>query len=197
MIQCTGQFRFHLIQARLRKSVRLLCVEAPIFIREGACLASDFFNGTKRNCAFSAKSICIRYTGVLYFNSHVQLNCLARGGSFYTSENDYKFWGVHLHMWQHLGMFLISKWVLSSGIPSQTSIKASVSSRTICDGTWLCWLHQFIRSYRRSFGFRSGEREGQSMASMPLSSRNCLHTLATWGQALSCTRRNPEPTTAA
>ena len=34
----------------------------------------------------------------------------------------------------------------------------------------------------------------QSMASMPLSSRNCLHTLATWGWALSCTRRNPGPT---
>lgn len=27
---------------------------------------------------------------------------------------------------------------------------------------------------------------------VPSSARNCLHTLATWGRALSCTRRNPE-----
>lgn len=32
------------------------------------------------------------------------------------------------------------------------------------------------------------------MASMSLLSRDCLHTLATWGQALSCTRRNLVPT---
>ena len=39
----------------------------------------------------------------------------------------------------------------------------------------------------------SGERESQSMASMPSSSRNRPHTLATWGRALCCTRRNPGP----
>ena len=37
-------------------------------------------------------------------------------------------------------------------------------------------------------------REGQSMASMPSSSRNCIHTLASWDQALSCTRMNPGST---
>lgn len=41
-----------------------------------------------------------------------------------------------------------------------------------------------------SMGFMSGECGGQSMVSIPLSSGNCLHTLSTQGQALSCTRSN-------
>ena len=53
---------------------------------------------------------------------------------------------------------------------------------------------RYITSHRCSIGSRSGEHEGRSMASMPSSSRNCLHTLATWGRALCCTRRNPGPT---
>ena len=40
--------------------------------------------------------------------------------------------------------------------------------------------------HRYSIGFRSGEQIGQSLASVPSSSRNCLHTLSTWGWALSC-----------
>ncbi|TWW62758.1 hypothetical protein D4764_04G0014050 [Takifugu flavidus] len=36
-----------------------------------------------------------------------------------------------------------------------------------------------IMSQRCSTGFRSGEHGGQSMVSIPSSSRNCLHTLAT------------------
>lgn len=51
-------------------------------------------------------------------------------------------------------------------------------SRTVCGGTWQHWLHQYTMSHKCSIGFRSGEREGQSMPSMPSSSRNCLHTLA-------------------
>ena len=60
---------------------------------------------------------------------------------------------------------------------------------------WACswwvgrWMHRDVKSHRCSIGFRSGEREGQSMASMSSSSRNCLHTLGAWGRALSCTRR--------
>ena len=42
-------------------------------------------------------------------------------------------------------------------------------------------MHQYITSHRCSIGFRSREHEGQSMASMPPSSRDCLHTLATGG----------------
>lgn len=41
------------------------------------------------------------------------------------------------------------------------------------------WLTDNITSHRCSIGFRSGDWESQSMASMPSSSRNCLHTLAT------------------
>lgn len=37
-------------------------------------------------------------------------------------------------------------------------------------------------SQRCSFGFRSGEYLGQSMVTIPSSSRNCLHTVATRGQ---------------
>lgn len=47
---------------------------------------------------------------------------------------------------------------------------------------------QNIMSQRCSIGFRSSGNEGQSMVSIPSSSRHCLHTLATWGQASSCTR---------
>lgn len=44
-----------------------------------------------------------------------------------------------------------------------------------------------MKSQRFSTGLRSGWREGQSMASS--SSRNCLQTFVTWGQAWSCTRK--------
>ena len=61
------------------------------------------------------------------------------------------------------------------------------------------WLYlavvdaQYITYLRCSIGFRSVECEAQSMALILLSSRNCLHTLATWGWTLSYTRRNPGP----
>ena len=48
----------------------------------------------------------------------------------------------------------------------------------------------YITYHRCLVGFRSGECEGQSMASMPWSSRIRLHPLGTWGHALSCIRRN-------
>lgn len=51
-------------------------------------------------------------------------------------------------------------------------------------------MHRYITSHWCSDGFR-GEWEGQSVTSVPLWGRNCLHTLATWSRALSCSRRNP------
>lgn len=45
-------------------------------------------------------------------------------------------------------------------------------------------------SQRISIGFRSGECEGQSVVSVPSSSRNCPHTRAPSGRVLLC---NPEP----
>ena len=64
------------------------------------------------------------------------------------------------------------------GISSQTWIRASVSSCTVCGGTWRRPMHRYIMSHRFSIGFGSVEWEGQSMASMPSSSRNCRNTLA-------------------
>ena len=73
----------------------------------------------------------------------------------------------------------------------QTWIRTSASSWTVCGGAWWHRTHWYIVSNRCSAGFRSGEQGGQSMASIPSSFRNGLHTPATWGRALSCTRRNP------
>ena len=84
----------------------------------------------------------------------------------------------------HLGMLPMSRPMVSWGSsPRPGSGHQWAPGHS--GGTWRC---------RCSIGFRSGERQSQSIASMPLSSRNCLHTLATWGRALSCTRRNPGPT---
>ena len=79
---------------------------------------------------------------------------------------------------------------------SQTWVRASVSSWTNCGCTWWQLDALYITSHRCSNVFRSKEWESQSMSPMPSSSRNCRHTLATWGQALSCTRRKPGPTPA-
>lgn len=51
----------------------------------------------------------------------------------------------------------------------QSWIRATVSSWTLWGGTWLHRMHWHIMSHRRSVGFRSGERDGQSVASIPLS----------------------------
>ena len=62
------------------------------------------------------------------------------------------------------------------GISTQTRIRGSVSSWTVWGSTWCCQMHRYITFHRNWIVIRSGEREGQSMASMPSSSRNCLHT---------------------
>ena len=67
---------------------------------------------------------------------------------------------------------------VSWGISSLTWIRASVSSWTVCGDTWRHRIHRYKTSPRFSIWFRSGEREDQSMTSIRLSSRNCLHTLA-------------------
>ena len=84
--------------------------------------------------------------------------------------------------------------MVSWGISSQTWTKASANSWTVCGATWRWWMERDMMSQMCSIGFRSGERAGQSIASMPSSCRNCWHTPATWGLALSCIRRNPGPT---
>ena len=93
-----------------------------------------------------------------------------------------------------LGMLLMRWRMFSWGISSQTWIKASVNSWTVCGATWRWWMEWDTMSQMCSIGFRSGERASQSIASMPSSCRNCWHTSATWGLALSCIRRNPGPT---
>lgn len=60
-------------------------------------------------------------------------------------------------------------------------IRESVTSWTVCGAMLWCWMHQHIMTDRCSISFRSAEETGQSMTSMPPSSRNCLHTLATQG----------------
>ena len=62
----------------------------------------------------------------------------------------------------------------------------------LLDSLWwylVALIYWYITSHRCSIGFRSEEREGQSMASMSSSCRICRHILTTWGWALSCTRR--------
>lgn len=49
-------------------------------------------------------------------------------------------------------------------------------------------MHHYIISQLFSIGFKSGDCEELSVAALPLSSMNCLHTLAPWVQALSWTR---------
>ena len=98
-----------------------------------------------------------------------------------------------MHSRQRLGLLLMSRWMVSWGISSRPWIRASVSSWTVCGGTWRCRIHRYVMSKTYSIGFMSGEHEGKSKASVTSSSRNCLHTLATWGWALSCIRRNPGP----
>ena len=83
----------------------------------------------------------------------------------------------------------------SWGISSHTQIRASVSSWKVCGGMWRQQMHQYPMSHKYSLGFRSGEQKGQSMASMPSSSRNCLRNLST-GIVLQ-DRNNPGPAASA
>ena len=84
---------------------------------------------------------------------------------------------VCMHSHQRLGMLLMSWLMVSWEISSQTWIGASVSSWTVCGGTWWLRMHRYTMSHSCSFGFIQE-----------------LPTLATRGLALSCTRRNPGPT---
>lgn len=82
-----------------------------------------------------------------------------------------------------------------SGSP-RTWTKAWANSWLVCGATWH-WMERDMMPQMCSIRFRFGERAGQSIASMASSCRNCWHTPATWGLALSCIRRNPGPTAAA
>lgn len=44
----------------------------------------------------------------------------------------------------------------------------------------------YVTSNRCSVRFRSGDQDGQSVASTPSSSRNCRHSLAAWSRAWHC-----------
>ena len=123
-------------------------------------------------------------SGEAQFPNHYAA-CLSQNWA-YIPKLDHIYWSKKL--------LLMRLRMVSWGISSQTWIRASMSSWTVCGTTWQRRMHRYITSQRFSTGFKSGDREGQSMALMPSSFRNCLHTQATWGQALSCTRRNPGPT---
>lgn len=70
--------------------------------------------------------------------------------------------------------------MMSRGISTHTWIKASVSSCTVCVGTWWLWMQPYMMSQRCWIGFRPGERAGHSISSMYSSSRQCWHTSATY-----------------
>ncbi len=99
-----------------------------------------------------------------------------------------------MHAWQRQDMLLMRRRMVSWGISSQIWTRASLSSWTVWGATWRHQMDRNIMSLRCSIGFRPGEKGDHSMVSIASSSRNCLHTLATWGRALPCTRRNPGPT---
>ena len=108
--------------------------------------------------------------------------------------------GLHVPVWPHYNAWACSWWGggwSPEGSPPRPGLKhpptpgQSVVQRGV--GGWSeTWCPRCAQL--DSIGFRSGERAGQSIASMPSSCRNCWHTPATWGLALSCIRRNPGPT---
>lgn len=53
---------------------------------------------------------------------------------------------------------------VSWGISSQTWIKTSVSSCTVCVGTWWSWMQRYTMSQRCWIGIRPGEGAGQSIS---------------------------------
>ncbi len=95
---------------------------------------------------------------------------------------------------KHWGMLLMRRRMVSRGISSQIWTRASLSSWTVLGVTWRRQMDRNIMSQRCYIRFRSGELWADSMVSIPSSSRNCLHTPATWGRTFLCTRRNPGPT---
>lgn len=99
-----------------------------------------------------------------------------------------------MHAWQRRGMLLMRRRMMSCGISSQICVRASLSCCTVWGATWRRLMDRNIMSQRCSIGFKSGDREGHSIVSIPSSSTYCLHTLATWGPVLSCIRRKPGPT---
>lgn len=62
---------------------------------------------------------------------------------------------------------------------------------SVCGGVWWHQISWYIIFQRFSIEFSFGECEDESVVSMPSSTRNCLHTLATWCRALSCTGMHP------
>lgn len=82
------------------------------------------------------------------------------------------------------GTLLMRRQMVSWGISSQMWTRASMSSRTVWGATW--WQSRMVWNIMspRCPGELGG---GQSVVLSPSSCRTCLHTLATWGWALSCT----------
>lgn len=83
------------------------------------------------------------------------------------SECVWLVFGLHeLHV-QHLGMLLMKRWMGSRWISSQTWIKASVSSLTVCTATWWQWTQRWCpHGARLDFDVGKGQ---QSTALMPSS----------------------------
>ena len=81
-----------------------------------------------------------------------------------------------MHAWQLRGMLLMRRRMVSCGMSSQICLRTSVSSCKVWGATWRRLMDRNIMSQRCSIGFRSGDREGHSIVSIPSSSRYCLHT---------------------
>lgn len=84
----------------------------------------------------------------------------------------------------------MSQWMVSWGVSSQTWIRRSLSSWTVCDPAWQCQIHWHIMSHSGPIGLTLG---GVRVC-------QCLHqpgpALTPWPHkpGTDCTRRNPGPT---
>ena len=97
----------------------------------------------------------------------------------------------------NLSLSLISLQFVPISISWQTSTRALVSSWAVFGGLGSRRMHGSMMGQKCLMWFRSGECAGQSIVSMPSSSKNRWHTIATWGWVLSCTRKNTGPSGAA
>lgn len=68
---------------------------------------------------------------------------------------------------------------------SQICVRASGSCCKVWGATWQFLMGRNIMSQWCSIAFRSGDREVHSIVSIPSSYRYYLHTLVTWGWAVS------------
>ncbi len=79
-------------------------------------------------------------------------------------------------------------------MPFHSSLRAAVRACTVAGGFWRPETRLWRMSHKCSIGFKSGDRAGNSMKSMPSCSRQAWTTLAVWGRALSCIRTKVWPT---